>query len=218
MNPDTISEAYRNRWTLLIYYGLRAAILVAAGVFVYEGDWASVISTIFVFVLMSAPAALKYRYRFYMPFALEFGIVGFIFITLFLGHLANFYDYVPFWDKFVHFQSGLILGVAGFVLVYTLNEQETIHLDLSPGFVSFFAVTFSLAIGVVWEVIEFAFDAALGLSWQNGNTDTMWDLLADGTGAVIVSVIGYFWMHRKARLPFTPRLFRLFRKKDTPAL
>src|SRR3989344_5160622 len=218
MDPASILNAYRNRYTLFIHYGLRAAILVAALYFGIRGDWASVFSTVLVFVLMSTPSILKYRYRFYLPFALDLGIVCFIFATLFLGQLANFYDNIPFWDKFVHFQSGLILGVAGFVLVYTLNEQETIHLDLSPAFVSFFAVTFSLAIGVVWEVIEFAFDAALGVSWQNGNTDTMWDLLADGTGAVIVSVIGYFWMHRKARLPFTPRLFRLFRKKDTPAL
>ena len=218
MNPDSISDAYRNRWTLLVYYGLRASILIAAGVFAYEGDWASVISTILVFVLMSAPSALKYRYRFYLPFALDLGIVTFIFLTLFLGHLANFYDYIPLWDKFVHFQSGLILGVTGFVLVYTLNEQESIHLDLSPGFISFFAVTFSLAIGVVWEAIEFAADAVVGLSWQNSNMDTMWYLIADGTGAVIVSVIGYFWMYRQARLPFTPRLFRLFRKKDSPAL
>ncbi len=218
MNPDSISDAYRNRWTLFLYYGLRVAILIAAGVFAFEQDWASVASTFLVFVLTLTPSVLKYRYRFYLPFALDLGIVGFIFVTIFLGYLANFYDYIPLWDKFVHFQSGLILGVTGFVLVYTLNEQEYIHLDLSPGFVSFFAVTFSLAIGVVWEAVEFAADALLSLSWQNSNADTMWDLIADGTGALVVSVIGYFWMHRQSRLPFTPRLFRLFRKKDTSAL
>jgi len=144
---------------------------------------------------------------------LKCSIVGFVFATLFLGHLANFYDYIPLWDKFVHFQSGLILGIAGFVLVYTLNEQKSIHLDLSPGFVSFFAVTFSLAIGVVWEVVEFIADSLFGVDWQNGNADTMWDLIAAGAGALIVSVAGYFWMYRKARLPFTPRLFRFFQKK-----
>jgi|SRR3989344_6418926 len=213
MDPASILNAYRNRYTLFIHYGLRAAILVAALYFGIRGDWASVFSTVFVFVLMSAPSVLKYRYRFYLPFALDLSIVGFVFATLFLGHLANFYDYIPLWDKFVHFQSGLILGIAGFVLVYTLNEQKSIHLDLSPGFVSFFAVTFSLAIGVVWEVVEFIADSLFGVDWQNGNADTMWDLIAAGAGALIVSVAGYFWMYRKARLPFTPRLFRFFQKK-----
>ena len=213
MDPASILNAYRNRYTLFIHYGMRAAILVAALYFGIRGDWASVFSTVFVFVLMSAPSVLKYRYRFYLPFALDLSIVGFVFATLFLGHLANFYDYIPLWDKFVHFQSGLILGIAGFVLVYTLNEQKSIHLDLSPGFVSFFAVTFSLAIGVVWEVVEFIADSLFGVDWQNGNADTMWDLIAAGAGALIVSVAGYFWMYRKARLPFTPRLFRFFQKK-----
>lgn len=209
---EGISEAYRNRYTLSAYYGLRVAMLGATAYFFVRGDFASVFSTLLVLVLMSAPALLKYRYRFYLPFALDFGIVSFVFATLFLGHLANFYDYIPLWDSFVHFQSGLILGVAGFVLVYTLNEQKPIHLDLSPGFVAFFAVTFSLAIGAVWEVFEFAADFILGIEWQDGNIDTMWDLIADGAGALIVSIVGYFWMHRQARLPFTPRLFRFFRK------
>ena len=218
MDPNSILEAYRNRWTLFVYYGLRVAILAAAGVFAVEGNWASVASTTLVFVLMSAPAVLKYRYRFYLPFALEFGIVAFIFGTLFLGHLADFYDYIPLWDKFLHFQSGLILGVAGFVLVYTLNEQESIHLDLSPGFVSFFAVTFSLAIGVVWEIVEFMGDFIFSVSWQNGNADTMWDLIAAGIGALIVSIFGYFWMLREARLPFTPRIFSFIREKGKKIL
>jgi hypothetical protein len=212
MDLEVIAESYRNSYTLIIYYGLRVAILAAALYFAVLGDWASVFSTGLVCVLMSAPSVLKYRYRFYLPFALDFGIVCFVFATLFLGHLANFYDSIPLWDKLVHFQSGLILGVAGFVLVYTLNEQESIHLDLTPGFVAFFAVTFSLAIGVVWELVEFTADSFFGIDWQNGNTDTMWDLIADGAGASMVSIIGYFWMLRQARLPFTPRLFRFFRK------
>src|SRR3989344_953821 len=218
MDPASILNAYRNRYTLFIHYGLRAAILVAALYFGIRGDWASVFSTVFVFVLMSAPSVLKYRYRFYLPFALEFGIVTFVFVTLFLGHLANFYDYIPLWDKFVHFQSGLILGVAGFVLVYTLNEQESIHLDLSPGFVSFFAVTFSLAIGVVWEIVEFMGDFIFSVSWLSGNADTMCDLIAAGIGALIVSIFGYFWMLREARLPFTPRIFNFIREKGKKIL
>ncbi|MBI4093907.1 hypothetical protein HY417_03000 [Candidatus Kaiserbacteria bacterium] len=212
MDPDSISEAYRNRYTLFVYYGLRVAMLIASLYFFVEGDFASVFSTLFVLVLISAPAILKHRYRFYLPFALDFGIVCFVFATLFLGHLANFYDYIPLWDKFVHFQSGLILGVTGFVLVYTLNEQESIHLDLSPGFVAFFAVTFSLAIGVAWELVEFVADSFFTIKWQDGNIDTMWDLIADGTGALIVSIVGYFWMFRQARLPFTPRVFKFFQK------
>lgn len=217
MDPAVVSEAYKNRWTLLIYYGLRAAIFVAAVYFAIHGDWASVFSTISVLLIATLPSILKYRYRFYLPFALDLSIVAFVFGTLFLGHLANFYDSIPLWDKFLHFQSGLILGVTGFVLVYTLNEEEFVPLDLSPGFVAFFAITFSLAIGVVWEIVEFAGDFLFSVDWQHNNTDTMWDLIADGMGSLAVSLFGYFWMRREARLPFTPRMFRFFRRKGKHA-
>jgi hypothetical protein len=202
-----IQDGYRNKVTLSIYYGMCALVLVAAAVFLLRGDWEAALSTGLIFILMLVPSVLKERYRLYLPFALDLGIVGFIFLTLFLGGIAHFYEWVPFWDKFLHLQSGFLLGAAGYVLVYVLNENKKMPLNLSPGFVSLFAVTFSLTIGVVWEVSEFAGDAVFGSTWQPSGADTMWDLIADGAGALITSIAGYFWMYRHKRLPFTPWLF-----------
>ncbi|MEK7479671.1 MAG: hypothetical protein AAB665_00115 [Patescibacteria group bacterium] len=202
-----VQDGYRNWATLSIYYGMCALVLVAAGVFLLRGDWEAALSTGLVFFLMLVPSIVKGRYRLYLPFALDLGIVGFTFLTLFLGGVAHFYDRIPFWDKFLHLQSGLLLGAAGYVLLYILNENKRMPLNLSPGFVSLFAVTFSLAIGVVWEVSEFFGDAVFGSSWQPSSVDTMWDLIADGAGALITSIAGYFWMYRYKRLPFTPWLF-----------
>lgn len=206
MDTFEIQNYYRNRVTLFVYWGICLLVPFAAAVFLWWGDWESAIGTGLIFVLMLAPSILKERYRLYLPFALEFGIVVFIFLTLFLGWIGQFYDWVPLWDKFTHLQSGLLLGAAGYVLVYILNEHEKIHLNLSPGFVSFFAVTFALALGVVWEIFEFGSDTLLKTTyWQDvGVADTMWDLIADGTGALIVSIAAYFWMYRHKRLPFTP--------------
>ena len=202
-----IQDGYRNWATLSIYYGMCALVLVAAGGFLLRGDWEAALSTGLIFFLMLVPSIVKGRYRLYLPFALDLGVVGFIFLTLFLGGVAHFYDRIPFWDKFLHLQSGLLLGAAGYVLLYILNENKRMPLNLSPGFVSLFAVTFSLTIGVAWEVTEFVSDAVLGNTWQPDNADTMWDLIADGSGALIMSIAGYFWMYRHKRLPFTPWLF-----------
>ena len=217
MDPvsDDIVHGYRNRATLLVYWGLCALVLVAAGVFLLRGDLSSAVSATLIFFLMLAPTIAKERYRLYLPFKLELAIVLFIFLTLFLGSVAQFYDWIPFWDKFLHFQSGLLLGATGYVLVYILNEHKKIHLNLSPGFVSLFAVTFSISMGVVWEVFEFTSDLILGSTlWQGvGVTDTMLDLIADGVGALIISIAGYFWMYRYKRLPFTPWPLRMFKEK-----
>ena len=215
MDTTYIEDSYRNKVTLFIYWGVCLLVPVAAGIFLWWGDWQSAIAAILIFAVMLAPAVAKGRYGMYLPFALEFGIVVFIFLTLFLGGVARFYDWIPFWDKFTHFQSGLLFGAFGYVLVYVLNEHQRVHLNLSPGFVSFFAVTFSLAFGVAWEFLEFAGDTIFKTTyWQEvGIADTMWDLIADGTGALVVAIVGYFWMYRHKRLPFTPWILRMIEKR-----
>src|SRR3989344_5520207 len=154
MDHTYIQNRYRNTITLLIYYGMRALVLVAALIFLWQGDWQSSVSTGLILLLMLIPSILKHRYGLYLPFTLDLGIVAFIFLTLFVGGIARVYDWIPLWDKFLDFQSGLLLGASGYVLVYLLNENSKTKLNLSPGFISFFAVTFSLAIGAIWEMIE----------------------------------------------------------------
>ena len=212
MEPFRYIPTVRRNWvTLFIYYGMRALVLFASAAFLYEGDIAAAGGSMLIFFLMLAPSILKRRYRLFLPFALDLGIVTFIFGTLFLGHLLKFYDKVPLWDKFLHFESGLILGASGFVLIYILNEHESTSLDLSPSFVALFAIAFSVLIGVAWEMFEFAGDTILGSQWQASNADTMYDLMADLCGAVIVSGVGYVWMRVKERLPLTPLKFRNWR-------
>ena len=222
MTTMAVQNDYRSGITLYVYYAMRLLVLVAAAIFLVRGEWASAGSTTLIFLLMFVPSILKDRYRVYLPFALDFAMVSFIFLTLFLGAVGQFYDRIPLWDKFIHFQSGLLLGVTGFVLIYILNEQRGFkqRLNLTPGFIALFAVTFSLSIGAVWEMLEFAGDAYFSQHvtnysyWQKNNADTMWDLIADGGGALFVSIVGYFWMHRFKRIPFTPRLLRIFNKKE----
>ena len=206
-----VSLAYRNSVTLVAYYAMNALVLVAVGVFMWRGNFESALSAGIIFLIMFIPSILKERYRLYLPFAIELGIIAFMFSTLFLGEVARFYYYVPFWDKFTHFQSGLLLGASVYVLVYILNEHKKISLNLSPIFVSIFAVAFSLAIGAGWEIFEFMGDSIFGSRWQTDGTDTMWDMIADLVGALIISVIGYFWMHRHKRLPFTPWVLRILK-------
>ena len=207
-----IEDAYRNRATLFIYYGMRILVILASILFLIRGDLESFWGALFVVALMSVPGFLKSRYRIYLPFSLDLGIVSFIFLTLFLGGMEDLYGQITLWDKIVHFQSGLLLSITGFVLVYTLNEAERSPIDLSPGFIAFFSVVFSLAFGALWEIAEFFGDTAFGSTWQNGLADTMWDLVADFGGALVIAIIGYFWMYRHKRLPFTPRFLSLIEK------
>jgi hypothetical protein len=210
--PDLPSPRAQNAVSFI----MRLLVAAAAVIFLYDGDWESALGSLVVLVLMLVPQLLRRRYRMRLPLALDFGVVFFIFTTLFLGHLLRFYELVPWWDKFLHFQSGLILSVTGFVLVYILNENEKTRLNLSPLFVAVFAVTFSVTIGVVWEVIEFMGDGLSAAGYWQGmsgdNADTMWDLIADLGGSLIVSIAGWAWMHRYKKIPFAPKLMERIRK------
>jgi len=80
---EPIQDGYRNQATLFVYWSMRVLVLLAAVIFLLRDDWEPAISTILIFFLMFVPSILKERYRLYLPFALDLGIVSFIFLTLF---------------------------------------------------------------------------------------------------------------------------------------
>jgi hypothetical protein len=99
---------------------------------------------------------------------------------------------------------------------------------LRPRFLALFAFVFSMAVGALWEVFEFAMDQTFGLQMQkprlgdpSGLTDTMWDLAFDAIGAVIISIFGWWYMIRGQRSfiedwirKFIAYNRQLFRKKS----
>ena len=94
----------------------------------------------------------------------------------------------------------------GFVLVYLLNQSQSKHIHLSPGFISFFAVSFSALMSVLWEIFEFAVDSLLGFNMQeSGIPDTMGDFIVNLLGALVVAVFGYVWMKNQGKVPFSEK-------------
>jgi len=208
-----MATRFTEKFAQHIHYFIRALMVVAFALFLFSGNWVDAINTALIFLLMSMPTILKHKFGLYLPAELEVAIVSFVFLTLFLGSLRDFYERFPLWDGFLHFQSGLLLGIFGFVLVYMFSERKTKKLELSPGFISFFSVIFSMAVSVVWEIYEYAVDNIFGYNTQeSGLPDTMGDLIVNASGALFVGIIAYVWMKRKQRLPFTPALLRGFRK------
>lgn len=190
----------------LLYYGMRASVILAIILFAAAGDFLDAVMAGLILLLMVTPAFLSRTYRFHLPFELELSVVAFTFLTLFLGSLNDFYERFSWWDNLLHFQSGILLGFIGFILVYFLNEGTPRKLALSPFFISFFSVCFSMAMSVVWEVYEFTMDSAFGFNMQrSGLVDTMADLIVNSIGAIIVGVVAYIWMLVRQRIPFTPK-------------
>jgi hypothetical protein len=184
-------------------YFLRGTVAVAFFLFIANGDWIDAVSTAFIFILMTAPLVLKQWYKTSTPLELDIALSIFVYLTLYLGSANDYYEHYPWFDVALHFLSGILLGMVGFTLVYMLNESESKKLRLSPGFVAFFAVTFSMAVSVVWELFEYSGDLMFGYNMQeSGLPDTMGDFTVNAIGALIVAFIGYLWMRKRKRIPF----------------
>ncbi|MFD1317771.1 hypothetical protein [Loigolactobacillus zhaoyuanensis] len=145
--------------------------------------------------------------HFKLPEILYILFLLFIYGSVYLGTVYQFYSRVPHWDKILHVGSAMLLGCLGYALIgiFVRGKQLT---QLSPVFMAIFAFTFGLSIGVFWEFYEFAFDGLLGLNMQRfmahgvllrgraALIDTMGDLFADALGTFAVALLGYMGIHR----------------------
>lgn len=189
-----------HRIVLAALQGVMGLELIAL---VWRGVWLSAAAVAGVMALTLGLLLLRNRLPVRMPYAFQILVVIFVFATLFLGEVRQFYVRFWWWDNLLHLSSGLLLGVLGFMLIYLLNEDERIHLSMRAGFMALFAFCFALALGALWEVFEFSMDRLFGSSMQkptaadpSGLTDTMSDLIVDAVGALVISLYGLHYMKR----------------------
>lgn len=156
-------------------------------------------------IVMFLPSVLERRFRLEIPNYMYVLYFAFLYCAVYLGEVRNFYYAVPHWDTILHGFSGAMVGALGFVLVNLLNDAPNVKMNLSPGFVAFFAFCFALACGAVWEIYEYLMDGLLSMNMQHfavedgtplvgraALLDTMKDLIVDALGALLIAVIGYF--------------------------
>lgn len=191
-------------------------------------QWLNAAAIVLILGVMAIPSFMGRRFRVYIPPEFELLALIFVYASLFLGEVLNYYQRFWWWDVALHTASGLLLGIFGFLLVYVLNENDRIELHLKSHFVAFFAFCFAVAVGAVWEIFEFGMDQLFGLNMQkpmfedpSGLTDTMWDLIVDTLGAAAICVFGWWYLERPEDSfieAWTARFIRsnprLFRQKD----
>ena len=123
-------------------------------------------------------------------------ILGFIFLSMYLANVWNFYD-IPYYDKYLHLGSGVLIALIGYVLFIYLcgNPRE---LGINPLAPVVFSVIFAIAGAGVWEMWEFATDLIFGFSAQNGSlNDTMMDIICGTLMGLITNIPIY--LHSKGK-------------------
>ncbi len=156
------------------------------------------------------PNLISKRTKIVIPTNMYILYILFLYASIFLGEVRNYFYRIAHWDTILHTFSGAMLGALGFSFVNILNKHEKVHVKLSPAFVALFAFEFAITLGVMWEIYEFVFDGVLGLNMQkfalegginligrDALSDTMQDLIVDSIGAFTMSFIGYISLKYK---------------------
>jgi len=189
--PDTLVDRIDRGISLL----LKVILAVGAILEAMQGNWLIAITTTGIVIVAFLPILVGYRFHVRIPPEFELLAVIFVYASLYLGEVHGYYLKYWWWDMLLHAGSGLILGIFGFLLVYVINEHEDLEMHMKPGFVALFAFMFALGMGTLWEITEFALDQLLGMNTQGGGlVDTMSDLIIDGIGALIISLLGYSYL------------------------
>ena len=178
--------------------------------------WLSAFLTTLIIATLLSPLVFRKKMAVEIPAELHLVAVVFIFASLYLGEIQSFYHRFWWWDMVLHASAGFLMGIVGFFLIYLLNESKRVELHMTPIFISLFACVFAVAIGTFWEIFEFSMDQLFGVNMQksmlgdpSGLTDTMWDMIVNAIGALIISSMGWWYMKRK-RTFFVKEWIRTF--------
>jgi hypothetical protein len=203
----------RARFTRVLHYVLAASIVLS----LVLGSWLTAAITAGILLLALAPSVLGARFNVTIPAEFELLAVLLIFASLFLGEVHGYYERFWWWDALLHLGSGLLFGILGFLLAYTLNQRQLDELDLKPSFVALFAFAFAVALGTMWEIFEFGMDQLFGLNMQkSGLVDTMWDLIVDTAGAIVMSLLGWGYLRTREVDSFLERWIEKYLEANPP--
>ena len=90
----------------------------------------------------------------------------------------------------MHLLMGVNIALISFAIIFRLKELKT-FVQLSPLMIAFFSFAISMAVGGIWEIVEYLIDISFGTELQKPHPDTMIDLIFVFIGGLIVSIGGY---------------------------
>lgn len=130
-----------------------------------------------------------------LPHSFIFISLSYIFLSLFLGEIIEFYSILSWWDLLLHFIAGIYLPIIALSLMQGIFTK---HIKTSRNryiiLIIIFAFSLSIAIGTIFEQIEFISDYFFKSTMVKGGLyDTITDLLANIIGSFITCIFYYVY-------------------------
>jgi len=179
-----------DRQHTLVVRALQLPLVGIAGVALARGNATLAVNSLGPLGITFLPALLRREY----DYAMDTGLVVWITLaaTLHAVGALGLYESLGWYDSLTHAFSASIVAGVGYALARSV-ERHTTAVTFTRGFRATFVVLFVLAVGVAWEILEFASGGLATLAGgeavlaQYGTTDIINDLVFNTVGAVLVA-------------------------------
>jgi hypothetical protein len=168
---------------------LRLVILGGALVFALTGDGGAAALLAFLGAITLAARLVNLPRVYDLCLTLAMALQGF-------GEVFGLYDRFLHFDDLVHFTLPMLTAPVVYIALARLDvvpdPRDETHLKHYTGI---FVVTLALgiAIGALWEIVEWRSDAWFGTSLSVNNDDTVGDLVRDSLGAFAGAALLVVW-------------------------
>ena len=168
---------------------LRLVFLVGCAVFAVSGDVKGTANLLVASAAVLVARAVNLPRVYDLAFCLAMVLTGW-------GEALGLYDAISWYDTLVHFTVPLLgapvayIGLARLEVLPDPRDETGLHREIG-----IFVVTLALglALGAVWEIVEWTSDRTVGSRLQEGNDDTVGDLIADGCGSLLGATLLVCW-------------------------
>lgn len=215
---EQVKENPRLAATYVILRVLVVLVLIAQ---IFNRNFENAFLCILTLILFTIPSFIERTIHIDVPDTLEIIILLFIFAAEILGEIQAYYVHFPYWDTMLHTLNGFLCAAIGFSLLDILNRRGSLAflLDMQKDTVVHSIGSVMLdpsggntptAIQNITDVIVVTADGtqhSLGLGGylDIGLLDTMKDLFVNFIGAVVFSIIGYFYVKNRGQGKFARR-------------
>lgn len=176
-----------------IALAMQLAIAVVAVSALVRGQFRIGFAGLLILLLTFAPAIIERRLKMQLPVEVTLITCLFLYASFFLGEIRDYYEIYWWWDLVLHGTSALLIGVVGFMSIYSFYMTQ--RLVVAPVYVALFTFALAVTVGTLWEIFEFLMDHYFGLNMQRtGLVDTMTDLLLNAAGATLAAATAFLFV------------------------
>lgn len=165
----------------------RALQLVLVGLIIFgvaTGRVKVIVTVGIALGVTSLPALLRREYG----YSMNAGLVLWITVAMILHVVGSLrlYGQYQWYDEITHAVSATLIAGVGYAAFRAL-ELHSDNIDVPSEFRTIFIIVFVLAVGLFWEILEFALG---GLVTVYGIDDIVTDIIFNTVGAAIVAIWG----------------------------